>query len=152
MSIFKNIRLGLLHVAVAITFELINGILNRVMIHDMQILASVVADQWTYRREAYTVQSAHVNLERERLRTRIVSAAGAGPLTSTTASTRASIPPTWRGPRRASRAMRRGCGTWSTSSGPCPIRRCCPKRSATRFMARAGSSASISWRAGAGAA
>jgi BCD family chlorophyll transporter-like MFS transporter len=43
MSIFKNIRLGLLHVAVAITFVLINGILNRVMIHDMQILASVVA-------------------------------------------------------------------------------------------------------------
>ncbi len=43
MSIVKNIRLGLLHVAVAITFVLINGILNRVMIHDMQILASVVA-------------------------------------------------------------------------------------------------------------
>src|SRR6185295_8295596 len=43
MSIFKNIRLGLLHVAVAITFVLINGVLNRVMIHDMQILASVVA-------------------------------------------------------------------------------------------------------------
>ena len=43
MSILKNIRLGLLHVAVAITFVLINGILNRVMIHDMQILASVVA-------------------------------------------------------------------------------------------------------------
>jgi BCD family chlorophyll transporter-like MFS transporter len=43
MSIFKNIRLGLLHVAVAITFVLINGILNRVMIHDLQILASVVA-------------------------------------------------------------------------------------------------------------
>ena len=43
MPILKNIRLGLLHVAVAITFVLINGILNRVMIHDMQILASVVA-------------------------------------------------------------------------------------------------------------
>src|SRR5258706_15069576 len=43
MSIFKNIRLGMLHVAVAITFVLINGVLNRVMIHDMQILASVVA-------------------------------------------------------------------------------------------------------------
>jgi MFS transporter, BCD family, chlorophyll transporter len=43
MSILKNIRLGLLHVAVAITFVLINGVLNRVMIHDMQIAASVVA-------------------------------------------------------------------------------------------------------------
>jgi MFS transporter, BCD family, chlorophyll transporter len=43
MSILKNIRLGLLHVAVAITFVLINGVLNRVMIHDMQIGASVVA-------------------------------------------------------------------------------------------------------------
>src|SRR5215207_8262427 len=43
MSIFKNIRLGLLHVAVAISFVLINGVLNRVMIHDLQILASVVA-------------------------------------------------------------------------------------------------------------
>src|SRR5215213_574069 len=43
MPILKNIRLGLLHVAVAITFVLINGSLNRVMIHDMQILASVVA-------------------------------------------------------------------------------------------------------------
>ena len=43
MPILKNIRLGLLHVAVAITFVLINGILNRVMIHDLQILASVVA-------------------------------------------------------------------------------------------------------------
>ena len=43
MPLVKNIRLGLLHVAVAITFVLINGILNRVMIHDLQILASVVA-------------------------------------------------------------------------------------------------------------
>ena len=43
MPILKNIRLGLLHVAVAITFVLINGILNRVMFHDLQILASVVA-------------------------------------------------------------------------------------------------------------
>jgi BCD family chlorophyll transporter-like MFS transporter len=43
MSILKNIRLGLLHVAVAITFVLINGVLNRVMIHDLGILASVVA-------------------------------------------------------------------------------------------------------------
>jgi MFS transporter, BCD family, chlorophyll transporter len=43
MSIFKNIRLGLLHVAVTITFVLINGVLNRVMINDMGILATVVA-------------------------------------------------------------------------------------------------------------
>jgi len=43
MSILKNIRLGLLHVAVAITFVLINGVLNRVMINDMGILATVVA-------------------------------------------------------------------------------------------------------------
>ncbi len=43
MSILKNVRLGLLHVAVAITFVLINGVLNRVMIHDMGILATVVA-------------------------------------------------------------------------------------------------------------
>jgi BCD family chlorophyll transporter-like MFS transporter len=43
MSIIRNIRLGLLHVAVAMTFVLINGILNRIMIHDLGILASVVA-------------------------------------------------------------------------------------------------------------
>jgi MFS transporter, BCD family, chlorophyll transporter len=43
MTIIKNIRLGLLHVAIAITFVLINGVLNRVMIHDLGILASVVA-------------------------------------------------------------------------------------------------------------
>ena len=36
-------RLGLLHVAVAMTFVLINGVLNRVMIHDLGILATVVA-------------------------------------------------------------------------------------------------------------
>lgn len=44
----------------------------------LQLLANVVADQWVNRREAYTIQSAHVNLERERIRTKIVSAAGAG--------------------------------------------------------------------------
>ena len=44
----------------------------------LQLLASVVADQWKNRREAHTIQSAHVNLERERIRTRIVSAAGSG--------------------------------------------------------------------------
>jgi len=44
----------------------------------LQLLASVVADQWVNRREAYTIQSAHVNLERERIRTKIISAAGGG--------------------------------------------------------------------------
>jgi BCD family chlorophyll transporter-like MFS transporter len=43
MSIFKTIRLGLMHIAVAITFVLINGVLNRVMIYNLNILASVVA-------------------------------------------------------------------------------------------------------------
>lgn len=43
MSIFKNIRLGLLHVAVAVTLVPITSVLNRVMIHDLGILASVVA-------------------------------------------------------------------------------------------------------------
>jgi len=44
----------------------------------LQLLANVVAEQWVNRREAYAIQSAHVNLERERIRTKIVSAAGAG--------------------------------------------------------------------------
>ena len=44
----------------------------------LQLLAGVVADQWTNRREAHAIQSAHVDLERERIRTRIVSAAGSG--------------------------------------------------------------------------
>ena len=44
----------------------------------LQLLASVVADQWANRREAYCIQSSHVDLERERIRTRIVSAAGSG--------------------------------------------------------------------------
>lgn len=43
MTLVKNIRLALLHVAVAMTFVLINGVLNRVMIHDLNILASAVA-------------------------------------------------------------------------------------------------------------
>ncbi|MEM8531955.1 MAG: BCD family MFS transporter [Chloroflexota bacterium] len=43
MSILKNIRLGLLHVGVAMTFVLINGVLNRVMIDNLGILASVMA-------------------------------------------------------------------------------------------------------------
>ena len=44
----------------------------------LQLLASVVADQWRNRREAHAIQPAHVDMERERIRTRIVSAAGAG--------------------------------------------------------------------------
>ena len=44
----------------------------------LQLLASVVADQWRDRREAHAIQPAHIDLERERIRTRIVSAAGAG--------------------------------------------------------------------------
>ncbi|ABU57636.1 BCD family MFS transporter [Roseiflexus castenholzii] len=43
MTLIKNIRLGLLHVAIAMTFVLINSVLNRIMIHDLGILASVVA-------------------------------------------------------------------------------------------------------------
>jgi len=44
----------------------------------LQLLASVVADQWANKREAHAIQSSHVDLERERIRTRIVSAAGSG--------------------------------------------------------------------------
>ena len=44
----------------------------------LQLLAGVVADQWKNQRAAHTIQSAHVDLERERIRTRIVSAAGSG--------------------------------------------------------------------------
>ena len=43
MTIFKNMRLGLLHVAVGVTFVVINGMLNRVMIHDLGILSTIVA-------------------------------------------------------------------------------------------------------------
>ncbi len=43
MSIFQNIRLGLIHVGVAITFVPINGVLNRVMINEFGFLASLVA-------------------------------------------------------------------------------------------------------------
>ena len=44
----------------------------------LQMLANIVADQWVNRREAYAIQTAHVDLERERIRTRIVTAAGSG--------------------------------------------------------------------------
>ncbi len=43
----------------------------------LQLLASIVADEWTHRRPAHAIQSGHVNLDRDRVRTRIVSAAGA---------------------------------------------------------------------------
>ena len=44
----------------------------------LQLLAGVVADQWKNRREAHAIQSAHVDLGQERIRTRMVSAAGSG--------------------------------------------------------------------------
>ena len=44
----------------------------------LQLLARVVADQWHHKPEAHAIQPSHVNLEREPIRTRIVSAAGSG--------------------------------------------------------------------------
>jgi BCD family chlorophyll transporter-like MFS transporter len=43
MDLRTNIRLGLLHMAAAMTVVPVNGVLNRVMIEDLGILASVVA-------------------------------------------------------------------------------------------------------------
>lgn len=43
MSLFQNFRLGLVHLSVTLTFVPITGVLNRVMIHEFEILASVVA-------------------------------------------------------------------------------------------------------------
>ena len=43
MHIFRSIRLGLLHIAVAITFVLINGVLNRLMIAELGVPATLVA-------------------------------------------------------------------------------------------------------------
>lgn len=43
LSFIKNIRLGLLHASLAITFVAINSVLNRIMINDMGIPATVVA-------------------------------------------------------------------------------------------------------------
>lgn len=43
MNIFQNIRLGFVHVGVAITFVPINGVLNRIMINEFEFLASLVA-------------------------------------------------------------------------------------------------------------
>lgn len=43
----------------------------------LQLLANVVAEQWTAKRGAHAIQSSHVNLERERTRTKVLSAIGA---------------------------------------------------------------------------
>ncbi|MCU0490855.1 MAG: BCD family MFS transporter [Chloroflexaceae bacterium] len=43
MGIIKNMRLGLLHVAMAVTLVPITSVLNRVMINELGLLASVVA-------------------------------------------------------------------------------------------------------------
>lgn len=43
MTIVKNLRLGLIHVAVAVSLVPITGVLNRVMIHELGIAASLVA-------------------------------------------------------------------------------------------------------------
>ncbi len=43
LSFVNNIRLGVLHASLAITFVAINSVLNRIMINDMNIPATVVA-------------------------------------------------------------------------------------------------------------
>lgn len=43
MSWFKMIRLGMLHVAVAISLVPITGVLNRIMIHELGLMTSIVA-------------------------------------------------------------------------------------------------------------
>jgi BCD family chlorophyll transporter-like MFS transporter len=43
MTVIKNIRLGLLHVAVAVSLVPITGVLNRIMITELNILSSIVA-------------------------------------------------------------------------------------------------------------
>ena len=43
MTIIKNLRLGLIHVAVAVSLVPITGVLNRIMIHELGLLASLVA-------------------------------------------------------------------------------------------------------------
>ncbi|MCS7013875.1 MAG: BCD family MFS transporter [Chloroherpetonaceae bacterium] len=43
MSLFQNFRLGLVHLSVTLTFVPVTGVLNRVMIHEFEILASTVA-------------------------------------------------------------------------------------------------------------
>ncbi|MFV9504033.1 MAG: BCD family MFS transporter [Oscillochloridaceae bacterium umkhey_bin13] len=43
MTFVKNLRLGLLHVAVAVSLVPITGVLNRIMIHEMGLAAALVA-------------------------------------------------------------------------------------------------------------
>ncbi len=43
MTVIKNLRLGLIHVAVTISLVPITGVLNRIMIHEMGLMASLVA-------------------------------------------------------------------------------------------------------------
>jgi MFS transporter, BCD family, chlorophyll transporter len=43
MTILRNLRLGLIHVAVAVSLVPISGVLNRTMIHELGIAASLVA-------------------------------------------------------------------------------------------------------------
>lgn len=43
MTILKNLRLGLIHVAVAVSLVPITGVLNRIMIYELGLLASLVA-------------------------------------------------------------------------------------------------------------
>lgn len=43
MTVVKNLKLGLIHVAVAVSLVPITGVLNRIMIHELGILASLVA-------------------------------------------------------------------------------------------------------------
>lgn len=43
MTLFKNIRLGMIHMAVAVSLVPITSVLNRIMIHELGILASLVA-------------------------------------------------------------------------------------------------------------
>jgi BCD family chlorophyll transporter-like MFS transporter len=43
MTIVRNIRLGLIHVAVAVSLVPITGVLNRIMIHELGLMASLVA-------------------------------------------------------------------------------------------------------------
>jgi hypothetical protein len=42
----------------------------------LQLLANVVADQWALKPPAHAIHSKHVNLERERIRTKVLSAMG----------------------------------------------------------------------------
>lgn len=43
----------------------------------LQLLAQVISNEWRRKRKAHLIQSAHVDLERERVRTRVLAALGA---------------------------------------------------------------------------